>query len=235
MPKMTDSTQDRDCSENVYLARLNAMSAIVAAHLSITKVETSQISEIMRDVYDSICAMPPANHMEEFEYEDLYTQAQHLDVETRTSLPDTALVRITRKLASHVGTRQAPSAPRDPILIPAVPINESVHPDYIICLEDGKRLKTLEQHLSTTFGMSVDAYRHRWGLPSDYPMVAPNYSSKRKSVARRTSSNRANRQEETHQLEDLTSKRLTGVLTKPNKNVKRRTANLLDKMASRRI
>ena len=68
---------------------------------------------------------------------------------------------------------------------PAVPIRKSVHPDYIVCLEDGKRLKMLKRYLMSRYGMTPDAYRQRWGLPKDYPMVAPNYARSRADTARR--------------------------------------------------
>ncbi len=67
---------------------------------------------------------------------------------------------------------------------PAVPIKKSVMPDYIICLEDGKKLKMLKRHLNTAFGMSPEEYRERWGLPHDYPMVAPNYAKQRSALAK---------------------------------------------------
>ena len=67
---------------------------------------------------------------------------------------------------------------------PAVPIKRSVMPDYIICLEDGKKLKMLKRHLKTAYDMSPEEYRERWGLPSDYPMVAPNYAEKRSKLAK---------------------------------------------------
>ncbi len=68
---------------------------------------------------------------------------------------------------------------------PAVPIKKSVSPDYVICLEDGKKLKTLKRHLRTSFDMSPDEYRQRWGLPSDYPMVAPKYAAVRSELAKK--------------------------------------------------
>lgn len=68
--------------------------------------------------------------------------------------------------------------------VPAVPIKKSILPDYIICLEDGRKLKMLKRHLKTTYNMTPEEYRERWGLPSDYPMVAPNYAEKRSSLAR---------------------------------------------------
>jgi predicted transcriptional regulator len=69
--------------------------------------------------------------------------------------------------------------------MPAVPIRKSVHPDYIICLEDGKKMKMLKRHLMTRYNMSPDEYRAKWGLGKDYPMVAPNYAKARAETARR--------------------------------------------------
>ena len=60
---------------------------------------------------------------------------------------------------------------------PAVPVKKSVFPDFIVCLEDGKKLKMLKRHLQTSYGMTPEDYRAKWGLPHDYPMVAPNYAS----------------------------------------------------------
>ncbi len=68
---------------------------------------------------------------------------------------------------------------------PAVPIKKSITPDFIICLEDGKKLKMLRRHLKSQFGMTPEDYRQRWGLPSDYPMVAPNYAKKRQELAKK--------------------------------------------------
>lgn len=67
---------------------------------------------------------------------------------------------------------------------PAVPIKRSITPDYMICLEDGKQLKMLKRYLRTTHGMTPDEYRLKWGLPADYPMVAPNYAKKRSAFAK---------------------------------------------------
>jgi len=67
---------------------------------------------------------------------------------------------------------------------PAVPIEKSIHPDFLICLEDGKCLKLLKRHLRDTYDMTPDQYRKRWNLPADYPMVAPNYAIRRQDIAR---------------------------------------------------
>jgi predicted transcriptional regulator len=67
---------------------------------------------------------------------------------------------------------------------PAVPVRSSIKPDYIVCLEDGKKLKMLKRHLMTAYGMTPDDYRTKWGLPADYPMVAPNYAEARRVLAK---------------------------------------------------
>ena len=67
---------------------------------------------------------------------------------------------------------------------PAVPVRSSIKPDYIVCLEDGQKLKMLKRHLMTAYGMTPDDYRAKWGLPADYPMVAPNYAEARRQLAK---------------------------------------------------
>ena len=67
---------------------------------------------------------------------------------------------------------------------PAVPVKKSVTPDYIVCLEDGKKLKMLKRHLKTSYNLSPEEYRERWGLPPEYPMVAPNYAKQRSKLAK---------------------------------------------------
>ncbi|MBI2707097.1 MAG: MucR family transcriptional regulator [Proteobacteria bacterium] len=67
---------------------------------------------------------------------------------------------------------------------PVVSIEDSIQPDYIVCLEDGRRLKMLKRHLKTSYNMTPDQYRERWGLSADYPMVAPNYAKRRSSLAK---------------------------------------------------
>lgn len=70
-------------------------------------------------------------------------------------------------------------------LKPAVPLKKSVTPDYIICLEDGKKFKSLKRHLRTHYNLSPEEYREKWGLAADYPMVAPNYAAARSELAKR--------------------------------------------------
>lgn len=78
------------------------------------------------------------------------------------------------------GTVEEPA----PELKPAVPVKKSITPDAIVCLEDGKAFKSLKRHLATKYNMTPDEYRARWGLPKDYPMVAPNYAAARSALAK---------------------------------------------------
>jgi predicted transcriptional regulator len=79
---------------------------------------------------------------------------------------------------------KGPEAKPDPQR-PAVPVRKSIHPDYLICLEDGKKLKMLKRHLRSTYNMTPDEYRAKWTLPPDYPMVAPNYAQQRSAFAKK--------------------------------------------------
>ena len=76
------------------------------------------------------------------------------------------------------------SEPAPPPLVPAVPVKKSVSQDHIICLEDGKKFRSLKRHLGTVYNMTPDEYRTKWGLPKDYPMVAPGYSEIRSKLAK---------------------------------------------------
>ena len=76
-----------------------------------------------------------------------------------------------------------PAAPAGP-LKPAVSVKRSVTPEYLVCLEDGKKFKSLKRHLRTQYDMTPEKYREKWGLPSDYPMVAPNYAAARSQLAK---------------------------------------------------
>ena len=77
-----------------------------------------------------------------------------------------------------------PAQPAEEPKAPAVSVKKSVQPDYIICLEDGKRFKSLKRHLRTVYDLTPDQYRAKWGLPADYPMTAPNYAAARSELAR---------------------------------------------------
>jgi predicted transcriptional regulator len=85
--------------------------------------------------------------------------------------------------ALKTATSEAPPAAAEK-QVPFVPAKRSVFPDYIICLEDGRKLKTLKRHLRSTYGLSPEQYREKWNLPADYPMVAPNYAEHRSKLAK---------------------------------------------------
>lgn len=101
----------------------------------------------------------------------------------RAELP--ALIRdVHGSLLKLNETGSSASAIGNDRLEPAVPIRKSVTPEYLICLEDGRKLKTLKRHLKTAYNMTPDAYRARWHLPPDYPMVAPSYARQRSKLAK---------------------------------------------------
>lgn len=95
------------------------------------------------------------------------------------ALPD--LIRRVHATLSDIAEGRDESSPRQD---PAVPIEKSITPDHIICLEDGRKLKMLKRYLRSRYDLTPDEYRTRWGLPSDYPMVAPNYAKKRSAFAK---------------------------------------------------
>ena len=91
---------------------------------------------------------------------------------------------VYRSLASAGAAPEAAPAAAAAAPIPAVAIKKSVFPDFIVCLEDGKKLKMLKRHLRTSYNLTPADYRAKWGLPSDYPMTAPNYTSTRSQLAK---------------------------------------------------
>jgi predicted transcriptional regulator len=96
-----------------------------------------------------------------------------------TDLP--LLIEQVYRTLSSMGQAAIPAERPQPV----VPIKRSIHPDHIVCLEDGKKLKMLKRHLKTAYNMSPEQYRERWGLAADYPMVAPNYAKQRSQLAKR--------------------------------------------------
>ena len=101
-----------------------------------------------------------------------------------TELP--GLIRqVYGTLAGIGGSQPATTAAPSEKLQPAVPVKKSVTPEYIVCLEDGQKLKMLKRHLMSHYNMTPEQYRERWGLPADYPMVAPNYALQRQVLAKK--------------------------------------------------
>ncbi len=103
---------------------------------------------------------------------------------SNNSVPPDALPSLIQEVFKTLsGVGKEPAQPDRPQ--PAVPIKKSVFSDHIICLEDGKKLKMLKRHLKTAYNMTPEQYRERWGLASDYPMVAPSYARHRSSLAKK--------------------------------------------------
>jgi predicted transcriptional regulator len=133
------------------------------------------------------------------------------DHETRSSETDTLRELTTRIVAAYVSSNTVPAdtlpslistvfqalgslgqtTTETPDLVPAVPVKKSVFPDYIVCLEDGKKLKMLKRHLQSAYGMTPKQYREKWGLPESYPMVAPDYAARRSALAQEIGLGRA--------------------------------------------
>ncbi|SKA12193.1 MucR family transcriptional regulator [Consotaella salsifontis] len=104
---------------------------------------------------------------------------------SNNSLPVSDLPGLIADVYGALGrTTAAPQAPQVEKPKPAVPVRKSVHDDYIICLEDGKKFKSLKRHLMTHYNLSPEEYREKWDLPADYPMVAPNYAAARSRLAK---------------------------------------------------
>jgi len=103
-----------------------------------------------------------------------------------------ALIQSVHRALAGVsgGAEVVEAVPRDP----AVPIRRSITPDFIICLEDGRKFKSLKRHLRTKYNMSPEEYRAKWGLPKDYPMVAPNYAKARSDLAKQMGLGQGGRQ-----------------------------------------
>ena len=103
---------------------------------------------------------------------------------SNNSLDSGQLPQLLQSVFDRVSTLSS-DLPEPTELTPAVPIKKSVTDDYIVCLEDGKKLKMLKRHLMTSYGMTPEEYRAKWGLPRDYPMVAPAYARTRQELAKK--------------------------------------------------
>ena len=109
--------------------------------------------------------------------------ASHLSNNTVAVSDIPQLIKLVYATLATQGVEEEKEQPEK--LVPAVPIKKSVMPEYIICLEDGKKLKMLKRHLMTHYQMTPDQYRAKWNLPADYPMVAPNYAEQRRTLAKK--------------------------------------------------
>jgi len=104
---------------------------------------------------------------------------------SNNALPTQQLAEIINTVYASLRSLDTDSDSKSEPLKPAIAIRKSITPEYLICLEDGKKLKMLKRHLRSTYGMTPDEYRAKWGLPADYPMVAPNYAAQRSAFAKK--------------------------------------------------
>ena len=104
---------------------------------------------------------------------------------SNTATPPEAVPELIRLVYAALSTASIPPEPMPAARRePAVPVKRSVFPDYVVCLDDGKKLKTLKRHLQASYGLTPEQYRDRWGLPHDYPMTAPKYAERRSDLAK---------------------------------------------------
>jgi predicted transcriptional regulator len=142
---------------------------IVVAHVSRNTLDSESLLDLIRNVYTTLSGTQGSAADAEFEPEaaGLNGAAGHGD-----DLADAAVAP---------SEAAAPAAPP----VPAVPVEDSVTPDYIVCLEDGRRFKTMKRWLRATYGLTPEQYREKWNLPDDYPLTAPNYTKAKSADAKR--------------------------------------------------
>ena len=131
--------------------------------------------------------MPAESGVEELSSQDILRLSADIVAAyvSRNSVQPTGISDIVRQVHGALTDLAHPQAAAPTARQkPAAPISRSVQPDYIICLEDGKQLTMLKRHLRTSYNMTPEEYRERWGLPSNYPMTAPNYIKRRSEIAR---------------------------------------------------
>lgn len=104
---------------------------------------------------------------------------------SKNTMPGTQIPELIQTVYGALNSLSKPEQAVTEAAKPAVPVKKSITPDYIICLEDGKKLKMLKRHLRTNYNLTPDEYRAKWNLPADYPMVAPNYAQQRSAFAKK--------------------------------------------------
>lgn len=101
------------------------------------------------------------------------------------SVPPSQIPELIHTVYGALADAGETAAPRETAVKPPIPVKTTIRPDYLICLEDGKQLKMLKRHLRTNYNLTPEQYRAKWGLPADYPMVAPNYAKRRSEFAKK--------------------------------------------------
>ena len=166
-------------ADNASKSTVEITGDIVAAYLGNNTIGAAQLPELIEAVHKSLRSISDAPvAAEEAPAPDASVEGKRGPGRPRkadpqgTAAPEAVPAKTSRRPGRPAGD-------------PAVPVAASITPDYIVCLEDGKRLKMLKRYLNTNYGMTPAAYRQKWGLPPDYPMVAENYSKRRSEAAKR--------------------------------------------------
>lgn len=189
------------------LAIMKMVTDVIIAQVSNNKTDATLLPQLMSDLYNTLKGMeaPRRTQVAEPPEARATTQApavtpapprtrevvNSVDEELETSEEDIERTTAARNGAAHESWEEAAVTqiqgrrPQEG-LVPAVPIEESVQPDRIICLEDGKEMIMLKRYLRTRYNMTPEQYKAKWGLPHDYPMVAPEYSKQKSELARLT-------------------------------------------------
>jgi len=166
-------------ADNASKSTVEITGDIVAAYLGNNTIGAAQLPELIEAVHKSLSAISGAPAAAQA----APSPDASTDVKRRPGRPRKA--ETEGREAQDLGPAKTARRAGRPAGDPAVAIAESVTPDYIVCLEDGKQLKMLKRYLNTNYGMTPADYRQKWGLPSDYPMVAENYSKRRSEAAKR--------------------------------------------------
>ena len=104
---------------------------------------------------------------------------------SNNGVPINELPQLIQEVYATLANLNKDSSSPKAIPEPAVPVRKSITPDFIVCLEDGKKLKMLKRHIKTAYNLTPEQYREKWGLPADYPMVAPKYADQRRELAKK--------------------------------------------------
>lgn len=140
---------------------------IISAYVSHNTVSTEALPDLIRSVYATLDTLSPSH--------------------PAPKAPEKAVTPAVGPVSDVIPEPPVPEKSMSQEHTPAVPIKRSVFPDYIVCLEDGKKTKMLKSYIQRHFNLTPEDYRARWGLPPEYPMVAPNYSAQRAAIAKRNS------------------------------------------------
>lgn len=157
--------------------RVGRLVDIICCYVSHNLVDATQLVPLMKGIYTALEDMVFKDKVEEKKTSAFQSPAADKRTEPMAAEPVEPAAAEPKQWGQVVAGK----------LIPAVPIEESITPDqnYIICLEDGKKFKMMKRHLKSSYGMTPNDYRKRWGLPQDYPMVSPGYRALRREVAKR--------------------------------------------------